>query len=369
MYKITLIHGTFAAESEWVLDDEDTTPEGFRGRLRSELGEDTSFNVPEPWGSNSFFGKFKDLTNSARLAGAENLKRELLQHKRVAGEKHFLLAHSHGGNVAMYALQDKQVQQKVDGLICMATPFLFPRRRPLSIIALTLSLIIMMIGVAQLFWHMNHSPPGGGTWVMSGGLIVIGVVIPSLLVWMVARVRYKQYASNTPNNITKLQEHINKLSYTNPNIPILLIRSSGDEASGLLRGIQFLSWLGGIIMRIGGKQIYALICAGAILLSWMEYQEVTWIPSGILSFVNAALIYSAGIMVVMLAALTFSRVAIGFDAWRWVGELETMIEDGPPGIPSELLVISPRQPKDGLSHTAVYTEPETTNAIANWCKA
>ena len=122
-------------------------------------------------------------------------------------------------------------------------------------------------------------------------------------------------------------------------------------------------------MRIGGKQIYALICAGAILLSWMEYQEVTWVPSGILSFVNTALIYSAGVMVVMLAALTFSRVAIGFDAWRWVGELETMIEDGPPGIPSELLVISPRQPKDGLSHTAVYTEPETTNAIANWCKA
>jgi len=124
MHKITLVHGTFAANSDWVTEDESSAPEGFRGRLKSKLGEDTSFCVPKPWGSASFFGKYKDLTNSARLNGAENLKQELLQHEKVEGEKHFLLAHSHGGNVAMYALQDKQVQQRVDGLICMATPFM-----------------------------------------------------------------------------------------------------------------------------------------------------------------------------------------------------------------------------------------------------
>jgi len=369
MHKITLVHGTFAANSDWVTEDESSAPEGFRGRLKSKLGEDTSFCVPKPWGSASFFGKYKDLTNSARLNGAENLKQELLQHEKVEGEKHFLLAHSHGGNVAMYALQDKQVQQRVDGLICMATPFLFPRRRPLSIATLVLSLIIMVIGVIQFLWSTDLAAQGGVASMMACGLIISGIIVPALLIWMVSRVRYKQNSQNGPTGSTKLQEHIDKLSYVAPNIPILLIRSSGDEASGLLRGTQFLNWLGGMVMRIGGRQIYLLICVSALLLFWMAYRGVAWIPSSAFSILNVALMCSAAIMVVMLAALTLSRIVIGFDAWRWVGELETMIEDGPPGIASDLLVITPRQSEYGLAHTAVYTEPETTDAIANWCKA
>ena len=121
-------------------------------------------------------------------------------------------------------------------------------------------------------------------------------------------------------------------------------------------------------MRIGGRQIYALICAGALLLFGIAYEGVAWVPSGTFDLLKVALMFSAAVMIFMLAALTLSRVVIGLDAWRWVGELETMTEDGPPGIPADLLVITPRQAKDGLAHTAVYTEPETTQAIARWCK-
>ncbi len=368
MHKITLVHGTFAAESDWITQHEDEKPDGFRGRLKSVLGESTTFNLPTPWGSQSFFGKLKDLTNTARLNGAERLKQELLEGEKKPGEKHFLLAHSHGGNVAMYALQDQKVQQRIDGLICMATPFLFPRRRPLSIVTLILSLIIMIIGVTQFLWGMGAANQNGIFWVMACALITVGIIVPAILIWMIVRVRYKQRGANDSNlGSSKLQDHITRLSYTDPNIPILLIRSSGDEASGLLRGTQFLNWLGGMVMRIGGRQIYLLICASALLLFWMAYKDAAWIPAGTFTILNIALICSAAIMIVMLAALTLSRVLIGFDAWRWVGELETMIEDGPPGIASDLLVITPRQPKDGLSHTAVYTEPETTQAIAEWC--
>lgn len=363
MHKITLIHGTFAADSDWVVDDENASPSGFRGRLKSALGDNTSFNIPRPWGASSILGKLNDLTNSARLNGAESLKQELLEHPKVEGEKHFLLAHSHGGNVAMYALQDPQVQQRVDGLICMATPFLFPRRRPLNITTLILSLIIMTIGVAQVVWRMGMSNQSTLGWLAAIGLVVSGVILPAILVWMVYRVRCKQ--ANVENS--KLDEHIANLSYTNPKVPILLIRSSGDEASGLLRGTQFLNWLAGMVMRLGGRQLYILIFIGALLFSSMAYRGVGWVQTDLLSGLNFALMYSAAIMIVMLAALTLSRVVIGLDAWRWVGELETMIEDGPPGIHADLLVITPRQPKDGLSHTAVYSEPETTEAIAKWC--
>jgi len=162
---------------------------------------------------------------------------------------------------------------------------------------------------------------------------------------------------------------VERVSYSDPNTPILLIRSSGDEASGLLRGTQFLNWMAGVVMRIGGKQIYGLICFGALILLWMAYLGVQWIPDGTLSFLSISLKISALVMVLMLAALTLSRVLVGLDAWRWVGELETRVEDGPPGIKSELVVITPRLPEGGLSHTRIFYESETANTIADWCRS
>jgi len=191
-----------------------------------------------------------------------------------------------------------------------------------------------------------------------------GGAVPTFLVWVVAKERYKRRILGD----AQLDDHIEQLSYQDPQVPILLIRSSGDEASGLLRGAQFVNWLAGLVMKIGGRQLYTLLCIGALVFLWMGYQNTDWMPDTILAFLNAALMGSAAIMVIMLIALSFSRISVGLDAWRWVGELETMVEDGPPGIKSELIVIQPRHPKHGLSHTGVYTEKETIDAIALWCK-
>ena len=365
-YRFTLIHGTFGANTSWVNDDQQSDPQGFRARLVAALDKPVSYKIPPPWGSlGSFFKKLYDLTNEARISGAEKLKKDILSTPKKAGEKHFLIAHSHGGNVAMYALQDPEVQAQVDGVICLATPFLFPRRRPLNIATLILSLIIMIIGTVQIITTMNLSTNGWFAWCIASVMLITAIAIPSLLVWIVARKRYQQKFKND----TSLDEHVERISYGDTGTPILLIRSSGDEASGLLRGTQFLNWVGGMVIRIGGKQIYVLICFISLLLLWMAYMGIQWIPDGTISFLSAALMISASIMVFMLATLTVSRVAVGLDAWRWVGELETMIEDGPPGIKSELVVITPRKPVRALSHISIFYETETTEAIANWCRS
>jgi len=365
-YRFTLIHGTFGANTDWVHHDQQTDPQGFRARLSIALNKSVSYKIPPPWGSlGSFFKKLYDLTNEARLTGAEKLKDDILSTPKKDNEKHFLIAHSHGGNVAMYALQDLQVQEQIDGVICLATPFLFPRRRPLSIMTLILSLIIMVIGTGQIITMINPIAHGWFAWCITTAMLVTAVAIPSLLVWIVARKRYQQKFKND----TSLDEHIERISYGDTGTPVLLIRSSGDEASGLLRGTQFLNWVAGMVIRIGGRQIYALIFISALILLCMAYIGMQWIPAGTISFLSAALMISASLMVLMLAALTVSRVAVGLDAWRWVGELETMIEDGPPGIKSELVVITPRRPVGGLSHTTIFYETETTQAIANWCRS
>lgn len=363
-YLFTLIHGTFAANSTWVNDHEHDNPDGFRARLKAALNKPTSFSATPPWGSTLITRRWRDLTNASRLNGADNLRRHILSLPRQNKQKHFLVAHSHGGNVAMYAMQDKAVQERVDGLICISTPFLYPRRRPLSILALTLSLAIMTVGVWQFISETALLNNHWLAWLSAISLLIVAILIPAFLIWVVSKERYQQKLKNSQT----LNEHVQRLSYKDPKKPILLIRSAGDEASGLLRGAQFLSWLGGIVMKVGGRQLYVLSCLTTISISMIAYLGVGSMPQHTMSILNFLMITSSAIMTILLMSLTISRLSVGFDAWQWVGELETMIEDGPPGIKAELIVITPRHFKGGgLSHTAVYNEIEAIHAIATWC--
>ncbi len=353
-----LVHGTFGANSDWLNLSAEQDQKGFRALLSSSSKKVVNFIVPTPWGGISVLGKLNDLTNRARLDGADNLAEELIQ--LPDHDANFLIAHSHGGNVAMYALQNQQAKQKIDGLICLATPFLYPRRRPLSLTTLILSLLIMIVGYFQFAWSFDLSNSSALTWCGAILLFVVAVLIPFALVILIAKQRFSADDA--------LGEHIDNLSFKDPEIPVLLIRASGDEASGLLRAGQFLNWLAGMVMRIGGRQLYILVCAGLLLFAWSAYQDFTWVPDISFALLNSLLIGVAAIMVVMLMALTISRTFVGWDAWRWVGEIETMIEDGPPGMQSELTVLTPRLPEQGLSHTALFTQADTIEVIQQWCE-
>ena len=361
--KFTLIHGTFSAKADWIHETDELNAQGFRALMKRRFAnKEIQFDVPPAWGNQGLV-PLKDLTNKARLEGAEQLKDHIK--RDTEKQKHFMIAHSHGGNVAMYALQDKSVSEKIDGLICLATPFLYPRLRPLSVTALTLSLAIMAIGVMQFIWSLNLLESSWLSWLSSLAMMLFAIVIPAALIWLIAYERLLR----TRKGDKRLSDLIDRLSYKDPQIPILLIRASGDEASGLLRGTQFLNWLGGVGMRLGGGQLYILVCAAALYLSWMAYKGSDMVPNFVFPALQKGLIISSAIMVVLLIALTISRIFVGFDAWRWVGEIETMVEDGPPGVPAELIVSRPSLSTLTLSHTHIYNQPETVEAIYKWCES
>jgi hypothetical protein len=46
-----------------------------------------------------------------------------------SGPAQVLVAHSHGGNVCLYALRDESTERAVDGLVCLSTPFVHARER------------------------------------------------------------------------------------------------------------------------------------------------------------------------------------------------------------------------------------------------
>ena len=119
-YLIVLVHGTrFAHDAKWIQEGSVL----WKSLVR-DLGSDvqiTSF----PWsGANS---------HADRVAGAEKLSAVLKSSiSRASSSKVFLICHSHGGNVALMAIREKELQQKISGVICLGTPFLHVFRRGLT---------------------------------------------------------------------------------------------------------------------------------------------------------------------------------------------------------------------------------------------
>ena len=108
----TLVHGTFSKGAPWVKNDHDPTL--FRTRLRVALEAefDVQYDDTFDWGHDSFLRPW-DNTLSARKSGAKKLIDHLTTAVNGDEARRYLVAHSHGGNIALQALKDETARQKV----------------------------------------------------------------------------------------------------------------------------------------------------------------------------------------------------------------------------------------------------------------
>lgn len=147
----TLIHGTFASGAHWVSDDAPIarvagTPRLPRDRTNIRLG----------WGQ-----------LSPRSPTSCRSTRHQSRHCRTgsAGPSPFLIAHSHGGNVALHTLQSESARKEVCGLICLNTPFLYVRRRSLLPLWLCLEavqpiMLCVWLATAMFLFRYRDLYPG-----------------------------------------------------------------------------------------------------------------------------------------------------------------------------------------------------------------
>lgn len=108
---IVLIHGTFANNAEWI------SPES---QLATALvGRFPGIRIDT-------FRWSGDNAHSARIAAGEALARRIdhLSSDLPPGAAIHLVGHSHGGNVALYALDRSHNAGKVKSVACLGTPFL-----------------------------------------------------------------------------------------------------------------------------------------------------------------------------------------------------------------------------------------------------
>ena len=124
-YLVVLVHGTWARGIIPFLKKENAPwcEEGseLRKSCSKTLGKNTAF-YPFVWsGRNS---------PTARLNAGLALRDKLHKLKKdFPNSKIVIVSHSHGGNIAMYAMRDCLDQIEIDGLACFSTPFIHVRSR------------------------------------------------------------------------------------------------------------------------------------------------------------------------------------------------------------------------------------------------
>src|SRR4029077_16813997 len=65
-----------------------------------------------------------------RKEAAEDLKLHLASLlERFPDAAHFVIGHSHGGSVALYAMRDDTIRKRLRGVACLSTPFLGTKKR------------------------------------------------------------------------------------------------------------------------------------------------------------------------------------------------------------------------------------------------
>src|SRR5260221_5348567 len=113
---VTFIHGTFAQQAAWVRPGS-----ALREGLERAFGKHVAFQ-PFSWsGDNTVYAR--------KEAGDELADRLNTIHAAHPDVRQVLIAHSHGGNIAVYALRDLRGDVNVAGIACIATPFLHANLR------------------------------------------------------------------------------------------------------------------------------------------------------------------------------------------------------------------------------------------------
>lgn len=221
-FVITVVHGTYSRGADWT-------------RAGSSFCQSLAAALPGPvhiqpfeWSGKNSFG--------ARAKAATELRRHL--HELIRSfpmARHYVIAHSHGGNVALYALQDSVLLSQIEGVVCIATPFLVLRRK--NIDWDLLFCLWSVLGTVQMYLaYRSLEAVLAANWSLAiplvalvfTGIPVVATAIVGIGKWLRGRAEHLLVASQSPD-LTGVR--------------LFLVRLSADEASSGLATAQFFNWL------------------------------------------------------------------------------------------------------------------------------
>lgn len=238
---VTLVHGTWARNAPWIQPESD-----FCASLSASTDRTIQF-LPFNWSGRNNHG--------ARLKAGEQLASHIKKHhKSHPDSPHFVIAHSHGGNVALYALRDENAVSAVTGLITLATPFIVIRDREIDLALKIVAKICAFFAFIYLWVFLsNIATPhllSASGWIVLAG--IVAAIFLTFILWGAVFGLAEAIEEGMGAWLSSRQdEWIDRLSYRIPvGLPVLATRFSIDEASFGLRAFQFVSEIAPMIARI-----------------------------------------------------------------------------------------------------------------------
>ena len=170
---LTLVHGTWPDPHGWI-----SARSFLRRGLASRLG-DVTFREFTWSGANR---------HVARREGGVNLARFIREGREEHPDaRHFVIAHSHGGNVALYAMRDPAAHTALDGIVTISTPFISAQRRDLRPHADVLAWAIL--GITALAALVAIDAMNGrylvSVWMLASAVAMVHTR-PALMNWLIA---------------------------------------------------------------------------------------------------------------------------------------------------------------------------------------
>ncbi len=221
----TLIHGTWGKNADF-LRPESTLQQTIREQFSNATFENFTWSG---WNS-----------HSARIVAAK----KLVVHLQNVIEKypdadHYFVAHSHGGNIALYARRQFSPPE-LKGIVCVGTPFLEVSVQIVAmgiVIFLVMRLALILIALCLLFGVFEARD----FFELSGGVTtLIGATFLAAFcfTWKIVTKRTFKATTTLLSKLTLLAKTF--ATDTEPDAPVFCVSARGDEPKTLL---GLLDWI------------------------------------------------------------------------------------------------------------------------------
>jgi len=342
----------------------------FRAEMEARLGERVRFEVFTWSGRNSM---------KARQEAAEGLRARLQAIQDLSPtSKQLVVAHSHGGNVALNAIARLDSRASILGFAAMATPFLCLEERQITVhekgtfgsFAVT-TLLALMIPFAWLTWGVWHLPNAIGAFIAV--LAAVGLWCLPLALWKLSIVpRLTLLLKNTLSGtfVPVVEE-----------VPFLTLRCPGDEASlalGLAKTFAVANhfvWkvLSALHTRNFTSFAYFatawIVLAGLALITGTIEHSKPWVPAFMLWPVALYILAIPGgfvFSVLFSATSGFLLLPFGAELWALAFKLKVRADARPPALHCMQISVSPAAHRLRLLRHSVYEVTATREKLAEW---
>jgi len=243
---VTLVHGTFARRADWTTES-------------SPLCRTIRKTMHEPVRFERFLWSGWNTVTSRSKAVERLISHLAALQARWPQARHFVVGHSHGGNIAFQAMRDKAVEARIAGVVCLSTPFLWASPRnlgPVGRIALWWFPVVMafvcLVPAVELLPLALQSAAGPIALIIAVG---VGFV-------------FSPWATKFAKTVAGALQYPDVQSRK-----ILIVRSFGDEASAALGAAHMISWIAELLWSSTSRFLGALL---STVESWRSALARRW---------------------------------------------------------------------------------------------